>query len=197
MCKDAVLLLLPGQCMHRCGFPSDVPEHQLLQTGQPGQLAKQPSQACAGCCQAACVPRPGLLQYTPNTFCGVQPHCVAAAVVAATLPEQLLLCHVQGDVTYEQVAHMNITQFRQVMATAKLVAPGYSSDKVDDIFNNMAALCRVSRFLGHGGRGEQGTAGSHSNGDLVWHEDAITGRSWEGCRTSKPGAWCSCQLQPC
>lgn len=84
---------------------------------------------------------------------------IAATAVAATLPEQLLLCHVQGDVTYEQVARMNVTQFRQVMATAKLMSPSYSSDKVDDIFNNMAALCRVSC-----GRGDQWTAGSHAQG---------------------------------
>ena len=92
----------------------------------------------------------------PTTCRGVQPHDVAAEAAAATLPEQLLLCHVQGDVTYEQVAHMNITQFRQVMATAKLVAPNYSSDKVDDVFNNMAALCRVSNF---GGMVERETSG--------------------------------------
>eukprot|EP00891_Asterochloris_glomerata_P007683 jgi/Astpho2/7683/fgenesh1_pg.00115_%23_75_t len=58
----------------------------------------------------------------------------------------------QGDVTYEQVARMNVTQFRQVMATAKLMSPSYSSDKVDDIFNNMAALCRKQQgpLLGMG-----------------------------------------------
>ena len=113
---------------------------------------------------------------------------IAATAVAATLPEQLLLCHVQGDVTYEQVARMNVTQFRQVMATAKLMSPSYSSDKVDDIFNNMAALCRVSC-----GRGDQWTAGSHAQGIGVWGKDAT--KKGMACKMNKQEFLVGCQVQ--
>ena len=124
----------------------------------------------------------------PTTCREVQPHDVAAEAAAATLPEQLLLCHVQGDVTHEQVAHMNITQFRQVMATAKLVAPNYSSDKVDDVFNNMAALSRVSQCGGMVAGDTSGQLASRSDGVFVWGEDATKGVV-RATRSMRPAAF--------
>ena len=68
---------------------------------------------------------------------------------------------------------MNVTQFRQVVATAKVVASGYSSDKVDDIFNNMAALCRVSKSEGMVAGEDSAQLAVHCDDVYVWGEDAM------------------------
>lgn len=70
---------------------------------------------------------------------------------AGILQAAFYMYSMQGSSSYDTILRLNVTQFRNLMTAAKVPVAAFTTDKIDDIFTQMATTSRVSKIYGSDG----------------------------------------------